>query len=148
MVPNLGIFVLSQNFAITQIPGCWFQIWQHCFQIPAKKIPKWRVFSPKYKDFYFRTKLLFWQNWRVLISNMTMAFSNLSPNNQIPPQKSKFCTKCKYFYFCKRFRIMKNLRIQIFRMTIVFSNSSLKIPKNDIFCEKSSFFFTWNFVWT
>ena len=34
---NLGIFIFSQNFAIRQIWGCWSQIWQYCFQIPAQK---------------------------------------------------------------------------------------------------------------
>ena len=39
LIPNLGIFILSQNFAVRQIRGCWFQIWQYSFQIPAQKHP-------------------------------------------------------------------------------------------------------------
>ena len=37
--------------------------------------------------------------------------------------------------------ILKNSRVLISKMIIAFSNSILKIPKCDIFCEKSRFFF-------
>ena len=52
LVPNLEIFVFSQNFAIRQIRGDWFQIQQHYFQIATQKYPN-KVFFPKCKDFYF-----------------------------------------------------------------------------------------------
>ena len=97
-VPNLGTFVLSQNFAIRQIWGCWFQLWQCHFQIPVQKywnfctfIFSWNLairqirgkfegnFRPKYRNltfvvrnlgiFNFCTKLSNKTNWRVLISN-------------------------------------------------------------------------------
>ena len=40
MIPNLGVFVFPRNFAVRQIRGCWFQIWQYHFQIPAQKYSK------------------------------------------------------------------------------------------------------------
>ena len=89
MVSNLRIFVFSLNFAIRQIWGCrfrktrrcWIQIWQHCLQIPAPKIPKSGIFGPQFKDFYFFIKLCDKANSRTLISNMTISFSNCSPKN-------------------------------------------------------------------
>ena len=39
-----------------------------------------RPFGPKFKDFYFFTKLCVLTNLRVFISNMTIVFSNCSPN--------------------------------------------------------------------
>ena len=39
LLTNLGIFVFPRNFAIRQIRGCRFQIWEHCFQNPAQKYP-------------------------------------------------------------------------------------------------------------
>ena len=44
MVPNLGIFVFSRDFAVWQIWGCWFQIWQQFFKILALKYPN-KTFS-------------------------------------------------------------------------------------------------------
>ena len=37
MVPNLKTFSFAPNFAIRQIQGRWFQIWQYFFEIPAQK---------------------------------------------------------------------------------------------------------------
>ena len=37
LVPNLDIFVSSQNFAVRQIRRCWFQIWQYFFKILTQK---------------------------------------------------------------------------------------------------------------
>ena len=51
LVPNLAIFVISRNFASRSIRGCWFQMWQYCFQTPVQKIPKSGIFGPKFKDF-------------------------------------------------------------------------------------------------
>ena len=39
LVPNLGNLVFLRNCAVTQTRGCWFQIWQYCFQIPVQKYP-------------------------------------------------------------------------------------------------------------
>ena len=39
LVSNLGIFIFSRDFPIKQIRGCWFQIWQYCFQLPDRKYP-------------------------------------------------------------------------------------------------------------
>ena len=40
LVQNLGISIHKfRHFPVRQIWGCWFQIWQYCFQIPAQKYP-------------------------------------------------------------------------------------------------------------
>ena len=76
LLPNLVIFVFSQNFAIRQIWGCWFQIWQYCFHSNSSpKIPKSGIFGPKFRYFCFSfVKFCKSTNFRVLISNMTIVF--------------------------------------------------------------------------
>ena len=37
LITNLRIFVFAQKFAIRQVRGTWFQIWQNHFQISARK---------------------------------------------------------------------------------------------------------------
>ena len=39
LIPNLGVFVFSWNFAVTQIPGYSFQLWQNKFQLSTQKYP-------------------------------------------------------------------------------------------------------------
>ena len=39
----------------------WFQIWQYCFQIPAKKYPNKAFLSPKFKHFCWRCWFQMWQ---------------------------------------------------------------------------------------
>ena len=85
LVPNLGIFVVFQNFAIREIWGCWFQIRKyfsskHCPKIPKEgifwcKIPKKGIFDSKYRHFCFFTKFYNLRYSRVLISDMTILIS-------------------------------------------------------------------------
>ena len=53
---------------------------------------------------------------------------------------NKFCPIFKYFYFCMKFAYSIIQGLLISKMAKVFPNSSLKIPKCDIFCEKSEVF--------
>ena len=81
-VPNVGIFVSSQDFAIRQIRRFWFQIWQRFFKILAQKYANKAFFSPKFRHFYFITKFWYWTNSRMLISNMTTLFWTKLCNQQ------------------------------------------------------------------
>ena len=78
---KLWIIHCIWNFEITQIWVCWFQICQYYFQIPAKKTPESCIFDPKFKDFYFSTKLCNKKNSSPVISNITLFFSNSNPKN-------------------------------------------------------------------
>ena len=53
LVPNLGIFVFSQNLELRQIQGCRFQIWQYCFQIPTQGYPNQTFLVPDLSFFVF-----------------------------------------------------------------------------------------------
>ena len=79
LVLNLGSFVFSRNFPVTQILGCWFQIWQYCFQIPAPKYPSQAIFVTNLRIFIFCTKLSIKADSKALIANMTMFFQNCCP---------------------------------------------------------------------
>ena len=48
----------------------------------SPKIPKSGIFGTKFKDFYFCTKLWNKTNYRTLISNMRIIFSNSIPKIQ------------------------------------------------------------------
>ena len=79
MFPNLGIFILSQNIAITRIQAQWLLIWQYFFQIPAqKKTAKayldnsyLKFLQKKYpdKEFLVRSLGIFIFKWLQLDSN-------------------------------------------------------------------------------
>ena len=60
LIPYLGNFVSSQNFAITLIRRCWFQIWQWLFKIVAQKYPNKTFLVPNLDIFiisrYFATR--------------------------------------------------------------------------------------------
>ena len=60
------------------------------------KIPKSGIFDPKFKDFYFCTKLDVKTNFRTLASNMTKIFSNSSPKIW---KSGTFGPRFKNFYF-------------------------------------------------
>ena len=59
MVWNLGIFIFSRKFAIRQIWGCWSQIWEYCFQIPAHKYPN-KAFLVAHLGIF-----IIWQNFAI-----------------------------------------------------------------------------------
>ena len=99
---KLRHFCFFAKFAIRQIWGCWFQIWQQFFQIPAQKYQNKTFFCPKVKDFYFCTKLCSKTNSRTLIWNMTIVLSNSSPKIR---KLGIFGPKFKDFYFAPNFTI-------------------------------------------
>ena len=68
----------------------------------SPKILKYGIFGPKFKDFYFCTKLCNNTNSRMLIWNTAIIFSNSSPKiNKL----DIFGTKFKDFYFVSNFSI-------------------------------------------
>ena len=42
--PHLAIFVSSQNFTVTLIWRCWFEIWAELFKVRAQKYPNKALF--------------------------------------------------------------------------------------------------------
>ena len=92
-VPNLDIFVFSQNLLLDKFEGANFKYETVFFKFQPKNA-QIRHFWSQIQGFLFCTKLCNQTNLRALISNMTMAFSNSSPKI---PKSSIFCPKCKYF---------------------------------------------------
>ena len=70
----------------------------------SPKISKSGVFGPKFKDFYFRTKLCSKENSRPLISNMTKDIQNCCPKHSI---KAFLVSNLKNFIFASNFAIRK-----------------------------------------
>ena len=74
----------------------------------------------------------------VLISNMTMLFSNSSPKI---PKSGIFGPKFKDFQFCIKFCKKINSRTLNSNIAIFFSNSRPKMPKEGIFGPKFRHFY-------
>ena len=87
------------------------------FSISNPKIPKLCIFGPKFKDFYFYTKLCNKTNSIMLISNKTIAFSNFNPKT---PKSGIFGPEFKDFYFCTNIWNKADLMVLISNMTMVF----------------------------
>ena len=51
LVLDLRIFISASNFVFRKLGGCWFQIWQYLFQIPAQKYPNKAFFVPNLSIF-------------------------------------------------------------------------------------------------
>ena len=79
LVSNLKIFVFASNFVARRIRGRCFQIWQWDFKILPLKLA---FLVPNLRIFIVYTKLCNKANWRMLTSNMTIAFQNCSPKRQ------------------------------------------------------------------
>ena len=60
------------------------------------KVPKWDIFGPKFNNFYFCAKPWNLKNWRVLILNIAILFSNSRLN---VPNKKYFGRKLIFFGF-------------------------------------------------
>ena len=133
MAPNLGIFILSQNVAFRQIWGCWFLIWKYYyFQIPATKCTNKAFFDPKFKNFYFCTKLCNYVNSSVLISKMTVVFSN---SNSKLPKLDIFGPKLRIFIFAQNFSsktifLFHAFNICVHKDSCIFRNQS-QITKSE-----------------
>ena len=134
LVPNMGIFIISWYFAIRQIWGCWFQIWQYFFQVLAQKYSN-------HTFLFFFCEICNQTNLRVLIS----VFFQITAQKYL--NKAFFDPKFKDFYFCTKLCNKKNSRTLIWNMTIIFSHSTPKICKLGIFGPKfKDFYFPANFV--
>ena len=78
LVLNLRIFIFASKFAIRQIGGCLFPIWQSIFRIPNQKYPNKAFFVLNVSNFYFSMKLHIMKNVRVLISNFSNSGQKIS----------------------------------------------------------------------
>ena len=74
-----GIFVFPQNFAIRQMRGCWFQIWQYCLQIPALQYINQAFLVPNLGIFAFSWKFANRQIPRCWFQIWQQFFQNSSP---------------------------------------------------------------------
>ena len=132
MVPKLWIFNFAQNVAFLQFRGCWFQIWQHFFELTAQNIQirqfwsqNWFCLFVCFAQFFFISAYS-----RVLIPNIAISFSYF--HLKIP----------------KRTFLVSNLRIYIFRRNFFklttqnYRNKACLVPKSklfvlhDLYCHK------------
>ena len=143
MVPNLDIFAFLRNFAVRQIRGCWFQIWQYCFQMPAQKYQNKAFLFLEFWNFYFCTKLCSKTNSTTVIWIMTTLFSNSSPKIR---KLGIFGSKFKDFYFALYFAIRNiwGCWFQIWEW--FFRILAQKYQNKAFFCPKCIFFL--NFAWS
>ena len=74
----------------------------------------------------------------VLISNMTISFSNSSPKI---PRSDMLSPRFKDFYFCPKLCSKTNSRALISNMTMMLQNSSPKINESRIFGPKLKDFY-------
>lgn len=129
MVPTLGIVILTWNFAISQFQGADFKYGTSIFKSPPKKAQR-GTFGSKFSHFYSGTKLSNQTIFRVLTSNMTIAFWNTNPKIQIQNLEFEIPNLSSFFFF---FFAHNFARTQIWgcwlKIWPTFSNSSPKIPK-------------------
>ena len=104
MVTNLDIFIFSWNFAIRQIRGCWFQIWQYYFQIQAQKYPNNALFVPYLRIFIFVPNFAARQIWGGWSQNMTMIFQNCCQKH---PIKAFLVPNLRVFISASNFTIIQ-----------------------------------------
>ena len=135
MVPNFRNFVFSRNFAVWQIRGCWFQIWQYFCQVFVQKYPNQACLIPNLRIFILHQTLQLDKFDGVDFKYDNGSFELKPKNTQI----KHFLSKIKVF-FCMKLCILKNLRVLISKMAIVLFKFQLKIPKYQIFFENSKVF--------
>ena len=83
LVLNLRILIFAQNFAIRQIRGHWFQIWQQLFKIPAQKYTNKVLLVPNLRIFNFARNFVFWKIRDCLKYNNSFFFKCQPKNTQI-----------------------------------------------------------------
>ena len=97
LVANLDILFLRKNLQLNNFESTSFKYDNSFFKIQHvyTNIPKYSIFSPKFRYFRFFTKIGNQKNSRVLISNITILFSTSSlklPKSAIfLPNFSEFC---------------------------------------------------------
>ena len=117
LVSNLGIFIISQNFAMRQVRKCWFQMWQNCFRITSQKYPNKAFLVPNSGIFVSSQKFAirqirecWFQIWQWLFWIPARKYRN----------KAFFMLNVISFYFCVKRRILKNSRVLISKTAIAF----------------------------
>ena len=117
LVSNLGIFIISQNFAMRQVRKCWFQMWQNCFRITSQKYPNKAFLVPNSGIFVSSQKFAirqirecWFQIWQWLFWIPARKYRN----------KAFFMLNIISFYFCVKRRILKNSRVLISKTAIAF----------------------------
>ena len=101
-------------------------------------------FGPRFRDFYFYTKLCNKTISRELISNMTILFSNSSPKR---PELRFFGCKFKDFYFSTSFYCKANSRKLISNMRIfVFKFQPKNTQISHFWSQILTFFLSQNFA--
>ena len=123
---------------------CWFQIRQIVFfQISVQKFQNKAIFVSIFLfSFSNSIKLCISAKTKVLISNLTIAFSSYSLKG---PKAILFLN----FFFNMKFRILTKLTMLISNMTLVFfSNYCLEVHKYGILGSilKDFSCFTWNLI--
>ena len=117
LVPNLSNFVSLQNFVISLIRMCWFQIWQYCFQIPVQKYPNQAFLVPNLGTFvlpwHFANRQI-WGWWFQIYDN-----SFIKILAQKCPNKAFLIPNLGIFCFFTKFCNCTNLEVLISNMTIV-----------------------------
>ena len=121
LVPNLGIFVSSQNFAnnsFLKFQSKNTQIRHFCW-----KVLKLGIFGPNFKDFYFAPNFAIRQIWGRWFQIWQWLFRIARKY----PNKAFFVLNVSMFYFCMKLRILKNSRVLITEMarccySPIFSN--------------------------
>ena len=93
------------------------------FSNSGPKLRKSGSFRPKFKEFYFCTKLCNKANSRALIWNTKMAFQNCYSKH---PNKAFLVTNLRILIFCSELCNQTNWRALITNMTIVLQHSSSK----------------------
>ena len=83
LVSNLGVFIFWQNFAISQIRGCWLQIWQYYFRIAAQNYPNQAFLIPNLRIFIISGNLAIRQIRRDLFQTWQFFFKFQPKNTEI-----------------------------------------------------------------
>ena len=113
------------------------------FSNSSSKIPKREIFGPKFKNFYFCTKLCSKTNSRALISNMTLVFTNSTPKIL---KSGIFGPKFKDFSFCTRLCNNANSRVLISNMTMFSFKIATQNTQIRHFFKFKNFIFALNFA--
>ena len=108
------------------------------FSNSSPKIPKSGIFDPKFKNFYFCTKLCKKTNSRRLILNMTMVFQNCCTKKL---NKAFLGSKFKNSNFCTKICNYTIWRAFIRNMIIFFQH--FKDPNGAFLFQNLFFFLFW-----
>ena len=118
-------FCFFAKFAIRQIWGCWFQIWQQFFEVPAQKYQYKAFLVPNLRIFIFALNFATRQIWGRYLKYDNNIFKFQLKNTQI----KHFWSQNWGFLFYIKLCCQTNLRVFVSNMTMVLSNCSLQMPK-------------------